>query len=90
MLFYLLLINITAFALFWIDKNSAKKQQWRRVPNFRLLALAVLGGSIGAWLGMYVFRHKTRQRLFTIGIPLILVVQILIVAFFLFDILRFY
>ncbi|MGO4938186.1 DUF1294 domain-containing protein [Fundicoccus sp. Sow4_H7] len=81
MIHYLFLINITAFAFFCFDKNRARRAGWR-VPNARLMALAVVGGSLGALLGMYLFRHKTQQKLFTVGVPVVMVVQILIVIWF--------
>lgn len=72
---YILLINLIAFVVFGIDKRKARKGQWR-VPESTLFILAIIGGSIGALLGMLAFRHKTKHRKFTIGIPLILALQI--------------
>ncbi|MBQ3581076.1 MAG: DUF1294 domain-containing protein [Bacteroidales bacterium] len=72
---YILLINLIAFVIFGIDKRKARKGQWR-VPESTLFILAIIGGSIGALLGMLAFRHKTKHRKFTIGIPLILALQI--------------
>lgn len=72
---YIILINLIAFVVFGIDKRKARKGQWR-VPESTLFILALIGGSIGALLGMLVFRHKTKHRKFTIGIPLILALQI--------------
>lgn len=72
---YILLINLIAFVVFGIDKRKARKGQWR-VPESSLFILALIGGSIGALLGMLAFRHKTKHRKFTIGIPLILALQI--------------
>lgn len=72
---YILLINLIAFVVFGIDKRKARKGQWR-VPESTLFILALIGGSIGALLGMLAFRHKTKHRKFTIGIPLILALQI--------------
>lgn len=71
---YLLIINAAAFCAFGIDKTKARKNAWR-IPEKTLLALALLGGSAGALLGMAVFHHKTRKKKFSIGIPLILTVQ---------------
>lgn len=73
---YLLTVNAAAFLLMQIDKQKAKKHMWR-IPQRVLLLSAVLGGSIGALAGMYVFRHKTRKPLFYLGIPLILAIQLL-------------
>lgn len=74
---YLLVINIIAFAAFGIDKLKAKKSKWR-IPESSLLGLAVLGGSIGAWLGMKVWHHKTMHTKFRIGVPMIIVLQVLV------------
>ena len=72
---YLLLINALAFLLMLIDKYKAKKNLWR-IRESTLLLIAVIGGSIGALAGMYTFRHKTKPLKFTLGIPVILVLQI--------------
>ncbi|MCQ2082063.1 MAG: DUF1294 domain-containing protein [Lachnospiraceae bacterium] len=63
-----------------IDKLKAKKRSFR-IPEATLFLVAIIGGSIGSILGMYIFRHKTRHHLFTIGMPVILVVQIIVVLF---------
>lgn len=78
-LLYLLLINAAAFLLMLVDKIKAKKNRWR-IPERTLFGSALLGGSIGALLGMYTFRHKTKHLQFTLGMPAILIVQ-LILAF---------
>ena len=75
---YLVVINMATFLTYGIDKWMAKKSLWR-IREASLLGLAVLGGSIGAWLGMKVWHHKTMHKKFKYGIPLILVVQIVIV-----------
>jgi uncharacterized membrane protein YsdA (DUF1294 family) len=72
---YLLLINALAFLLMLIDKYKAKKNLWR-IRESTLLLIAAIGGSIGALAGMYTFRHKTKHLKFTLGIPVILVLQI--------------
>lgn len=74
-LIYLLTINAAGFALMLIDKWKAKKNRWR-IPEATLMTVAALGGSIGSLLGMYTVRHKTQHLKFTLGIPLILAVQI--------------
>ena len=79
-LIYLLAINVLAFFLYGIDKWKAKRSKWR-IPEITLLSIAVIGGSIGAWLGMKVWRHKTMHKKFKYGIPLILFAQIAIVLF---------
>ena len=79
---YLLIINAIAFALMLIDKYKARKNLWR-IPEATLISTALLGGSIGALIGMYTVRHKTRHIKFTVGIPLILLAQIALAQFLL-------
>lgn len=74
-LLYLIIINAAAFLLMLADKLKAKRGAWR-IPERTLIGTAALGGSIGAWMGMYLFRHKTKHIKFTLGIPVILVLQI--------------
>ena len=76
-LLYLLLVNAIGFLLMLIDKQKAKKNRWR-IPESTLMLSAALGGSIGALVGMYTFRHKTKHLKFTLGIPAILVIQLLL------------
>jgi len=71
----LAVINVVTFVLYGIDKFKAQHARWR-IPESVLIGLAVIGGSIGAWLGMMVWRHKTQHKKFKYGVPLILVVQI--------------
>lgn len=73
---YLLLINIAAFALFGADKRKARRNAWR-ISEKALFLSAVLGGSLGAMIGMRVFHHKTKHWYFVFGIPAILVLQII-------------
>ncbi len=75
LLMYLLLINAAAFGLMLADKQKARRGQWR-IPERTLLGTAVLGGSLGAIAGMYLFRHKTKHPKFYLGLPLILAAQI--------------
>jgi len=79
-LIYLLLINLAGFLSMMIDKQKAKKSKWR-IPERTLFLLAILGGSIGSNLGMQVFRHKTKHWYFVIGMPLILILQIVLVCY---------
>lgn len=72
---YLILINITGFAVMGIDKWKARKQAWR-IPEKTLFLISILGGSIGSIAGMYTFHHKTKHWYFVIGMPLILIVQV--------------
>ena len=74
---YLLLINAVGFMLMLTDKFCAKNKM-RRIPEATLVGVAVIGGSLGSLLGMYAVRHKTKHRKFTIGIPVILVLQVLL------------
>lgn len=74
---YLLIINVIAFLAMWIDKRKAEKGKWR-ISETTLLLLGVLGGSIGGMIGMYTFRHKTKKKRFTIGMPAILIIEIII------------
>ena len=78
-LIYLAVVNLAAFALMGVDKRRAKRGAWR-IPERTLFLPAILGGSPGAILGMQMFRHKTRHRQFAVGIPLILLVQLVIVG----------
>lgn len=75
---YLLAVNLLAFCLFGIDKHKAKRKLWR-IPEKVLFLSAILGGSIGAILGMEIFRHKTKHKSFTWGLPAILVLQAIII-----------
>lgn len=75
-LIFLEIINIIAFALMGIDKRRARKKRWR-IPESTLILSAAVGGSIGALAGMLFFRHKTKKPKFTVGIPVILGMQIL-------------
>ena len=75
---YLILINAAALLLMLSDKRKAKRGAWR-IPEATLMCVALLGGSIGALLGMKLFRHKTRHLKFTLGIPFILFCQIMLV-----------
>ena len=78
--YYLLAINVVTFIVYGIDKYKAKKAKWR-IPEATLLLLAVLGGSIGAWMGMKVWHHKTMHKKFKYGIPAILLIQIALMAY---------
>lgn len=77
---YLAVINIITFAVFGIDKLKAVKDKWR-IPEKVLFLLSIIGGSVGAILGMYTFKHKTKKPPFKYGIPAILIVQIVLLYF---------
>lgn len=73
--YYLFIINAISLLLMLLDKLLAKKHL-RRIPEAVLLGTAILGGSLGATLGMLLFRHKTKHLLFLIGLPVLLIAQI--------------
>ena len=75
LILYLVFINLLTFGAYGIDKCKAQKNAWR-IKESTLLLLAAAGGSVGALLGMQIFRHKTKHPKFTVGVPLILLVQI--------------
>ena len=79
-LYYLIAINIITFFIYGIDKLKAKKGKWR-IPESTLLLLAIIGGSIGAWLDIKVWHHKTLHKKFKYGIPLIVIAQIAIAVY---------
>ena len=79
-LYYLSAINVVTFALFGLDKYNARKGN-RRIREVTLMAMAALGGSVGAWMGMRLWHHKTKHRKFRYGIPLILLLQIALIYF---------
>ncbi|MBQ1238104.1 MAG: DUF1294 domain-containing protein [Oscillospiraceae bacterium] len=74
---YLVLINLAAFLLMGIDKSRARRELWR-IPEKVLFGSALLGGSVGAIAGMFFFRHKTRHLSFRLGLPVILLLQIVL------------
>lgn len=78
---YLLTINVVAFLAYGLDKYKAKNDLWR-ITEATLITLAVIGGSIGALLGMRFFHHKTKKPKFYVGVPVILIVQIVIIILY--------
>ena len=76
--YYLIFINIVTFLVYGLDKWKAKQGSWR-ISEATLLMLAVIGGTIGALLGMQVWRHKTMHKKFKYGLPLILLAQIALI-----------
>jgi uncharacterized membrane protein YsdA (DUF1294 family) len=72
----IVIINIVTFIIYGIDKYKAKKGKWR-IPENSLIGLAIIGGSIGAYLGMRVWHHKTMHLKFKYGIPLIIIIQLI-------------
>ena len=75
---YLGVVNIIGFSMMGIDKNRARRKAWR-IPEAQFFLFALIGGSIGTTVGMYVFRHKTKHWYFAVGMPVILAVQIALV-----------
>ena len=80
LLYYLIVINIVTFLIYGIDKWKAKQGSWR-ISEATLLILTIIGGSIGALLGMKVWRHKTMHKKFKYGLPLILIIQIILIGY---------
>ena len=80
-LIYLAVTNVVTFFVYGIDKWKAKHSKWR-INETQLLALAVLGGSIGAWLGMKVWHHKTQHKKFKYGVPAIIIIQLALIVYF--------
>ncbi|MFD2761790.1 DUF1294 domain-containing protein [Lentibacillus juripiscarius] len=83
-LFYLIGINAITFMLMALDKHKAKKHVYR-IPERTIWTLAILGGAVGVFLGMRQFRHKTKHRSFTIGVPILILLQAAIFLRFLFS-----
>ena len=74
---YLAAMNLLDLVLMGVDKSKSKRGAWR-IPEVRLLLVAVIGGSVGGILGMLLFRHKTRHAAFALGLPVILLVQLVL------------
>lgn len=77
LLIYLAAINLVAFFLYGIDKWKSRHDKWR-VTEAKLIGIALLGGSLGAWLGMKTWHHKTQHAKFRYGLPLILFLHLAI------------
>lgn len=77
---YVAAVNVVTFFIYGLDKSKAKAGRWR-IPEANLIVLAVIGGSVGALAGMRFFHHKTRKPKFYIGIPAILLIQIILIYF---------
>ena len=77
---YFITVNVLGLVLFGIDKWKAKHDKWR-ISEATLLSVTVIGGSIGAWVGMKVWHHKTIHKKFKYGIPLVMVLQFSLLLF---------
>ena len=77
---YLVIINIIGFLIMGIDKKRAKMMEWR-IPEKIFFLITLFGGGIGTIIGMYTFKHKTKKKYFTIGLPVILVIEILCIIY---------
>ena len=84
---YYVIINIVGFSLMYTDKKRARNGEWR-ISEASLFVAALLFGALGSTIGMWKFRHKTKHGYFVVGMPLILVAQILLVAFLLYYFMR--
>lgn len=80
---YVLIINLIGFLIMGLDKFKAKKGFWR-TPEKTIFTITLLGGGIGTVTGMYLFRHKTKKMKFTIGLPTILISEIVLIIYFAF------
>ena len=80
LILYLVIINVITFVIYGVDKYKAIRQEWR-IRESTLLGLALIGGSIGGWLAMYIFHHKTKKVKFFVGIPVILAIQIVVFSY---------
>lgn len=77
---YLIIVNLIGLLLMGMDKSRAKRQEWR-IPEKTLFACALLGGSLGTTVGMYMFRHKTKHWYFKYGMPAIFVMQVVLLNY---------
>ena len=80
-LIYLVIINIIGFGIMYIDKQKAKHGKWR-IKEITILVITLIGGGFGTIAGMYIFRHKTKKLKFTVGLPTILIFEIILVIYF--------
>ena len=81
MIYYLIFINIVGLLSMYLDKYFAKNNMYR-ISEQNLFFIAIIGGSIGSIIGMYQFRHKTKHRQFTTGLPFIIFIQIMILIYY--------
>ncbi len=76
---YLITLNLVGLYVMWSDKRKARLHKWR-TPEKVLFLVSILGGSIGTWAGMYLFHHKTRHWYFVVGMPLIVILQVILIV----------
>lgn len=81
---FVVIVNLLGFIIMGIDKSRAKKHSWR-ISEFTLFFIALIGGSLGSLIGMYTFRHKTRHKVFTWGMPAILIIQIALILYLIYS-----
>ena len=80
-IFYIIIVNLIGFFTMKSDKARAKKKAWR-IPEKVLFGVALLGGSLGSWIGMKKFRHKTKHWYFKFGIPFIFFLELVLVYYY--------
>lgn len=80
LIYYIFLINLIAFIVIYTDKQKAIRKKWRTKES-TIMFLSLIGGSIGTYIGMYTFRHKTKHLKFTLGVPMIILAQVLAYIF---------
>lgn len=78
---YFIIINLIGFFIMWLDKRKARKGAWR-IPEKTLFVITALGGGIGTIAGMYTFHHKTQKIQFVIGFPLITILEVITIIWF--------
>ncbi len=81
--YYLIVMNLIAFLMYGLDKWKAIHHRWR-IPEAELLCIALVGGALGAYGAMLLFRHKTRHLCFSVGVPVMLLAWALLLACFVF------
>lgn len=80
LIYYIFLVNLIAFVLIYTDKQKSIRKKWR-IKESTIIFLSLIGGSIGTYIGMYTFRHKTKHLKFTLGVPMIILAQVLAYIF---------
>ncbi|WLD92326.1 DUF1294 domain-containing protein [Alkalihalobacillus sp. AL-G] len=81
----LALLNVYGFTIMYIDKQKARKQKWR-ISEVHLWTVTLLGGALGIWAGMSMFRHKTQHRSFRFGVPMLILVHFTLCIWFTFNV----